>query len=455
MESGSLMGLITNALRALMPERKTAVAATVPIWDQGREQMPPFDYDRGARQGYMIADIVYACVELRATSAGEPPLCAYQLTDSGEEKIEASHPALQLLARPNPFMGRSRFWATVVMHLDIGGNAYIEKVRSRAGKLVELWLLRPDRVRVVPDATTFIRGYQYTVGADTTFLPAENVIHLKTRHPLDDYYGLPPLAAAAGRVDLDVWLRQFSQAFFKNAGIPAGLLNIVRSMNAQERKETRSQFRDLYGGPEGWHRLMVIDGGQAEYTPMGLPLGSNGTAMPELNQINETRIMSVFGVPPSLIPSMAGIQGNRGQTAAVSDRELFWESTMVPLFRDLDSGLTLGLADDFPDLERIEHDLSKIKALAEDEDKRHARYREDFKGGLFTWEETRRELGAPEKPDTAGIVLVPTTMVPTWSDEMLVEPAPPEPVPAPAPTGQPTGQPQPALNGRTNGAVAR
>jgi Phage portal protein len=58
-----------------------------------------------------------------------PSLYAAHRADAGGEKIK-QHPALALLNRPNRFMGRSRFWGTIMMHLDIGGNAYIEKVRS-------------------------------------------------------------------------------------------------------------------------------------------------------------------------------------------------------------------------------------------------------------------------------------------------------------------------------------
>jgi hypothetical protein len=198
--------------------------------------------------------------------------------------------------------------------------------------------------------------------------------------------------------------------------------------------------------------MLVLDGGQATYTPMGLPLGSSGTAMPELNQILETRILGVFGVPASLITTMAG-QGSSSYANRVSDRKLFWEETMVPIFRDLDDSLSLGLQDEFPDLLRIEHDLAKVQALQEDVDSRHTRWREDWKAGLVTWAEARQEIGLPEEPDESGVVLIPTVMVPTPSDQLveLDEPLPPPDAVTPiAPSG---GAPAPVANGRTNGAA--
>jgi hypothetical protein len=125
---------------------------------------------------------------------------------------------------------------------------------------------------------------------------------------------------------------------------------------------------------------------------------------------------------------------------------------MVPLFRDLDSQLTLGLVDDFPDIVRLEHDLGKVKALQEDQDKLAERYTKIWEKGGITWPEYRTKLGMPEEPDEAGIVLVPSTLVPTWSDEMLEEPPEPELEPM---DGQPSAPAprQPATNGRTNGTA--
>ncbi len=457
------MGFLSSTLGLLLPgtERKamTAAAAMISTFDAGQSKTPPSSYERNAREGYMLDELVYDCVEFRADSAGEPPLCAYRGSGETEEKV-TDHPALALLNRPNYFMGRSRFWGTVSMHLDIGGNAYIEKVRSRSGKLVELWLLRPDRVKIRPDPANFIGGYEYRIGDQTRILDAEDVIHLKTRHPLDDYYGLPPLYVVAGRVDLDVWSRKFTEAFFRNAGVPAGMINMQVPLTPQQKEDHRRQFRDIYGGPQGWHKVLLLDGGQATYTQMGLPLGGNGTAMPELNQILETRILGAFGIPASLITTMAG-QASSSYANRVSDRKLFWEETMVPAFRDLDDTLSAGLADEYPDLTRFEHDMTKVQALQEDVDARHTRYREDWKAGGITWAEYRTATGRPEEPDEPGVVLVPTTMVPTPSDQLahLDELPPPEPpllspVPGTAGARAPSaGVAQPVGGARSNGAA--
>src|SRR3954465_2087434 len=315
------MGLIAEAFRALVPESKSAIAASIPTWESGVPQYQQASYFRNARDGYMVDELVFDCVEFRATSSGEPPVIAWRKTASGEEKIH-EHPAIDLMNRPNQWTNRSQFWGAISMSLDIAGNAYVEIVRSGAGKAVELWPLRPDRVRVIPDAPRFISGYLYTIGDKSFRMDANDVIRFKTRHPLDDYYGLPPLAVLAGRVDLDVWTRRFAESFFRNAGVPTGLLNIQRVVQESERAAIRRRFREEYGGLEGWHRMLVLDGGQATYTPMGLSMGPGGLAMDALGQQHEVRIVGAFGgIPPSLIPTIAGANSS-SYANRVSDRQL-------------------------------------------------------------------------------------------------------------------------------------
>lgn len=448
------MGILTEAVKALVQTRsaRQAVAATVPIGLPGVPATPPHSYERNAREGYMRDELVYACCEMRATSAAEPRLVAYR----GDEKID-DHPLLDLWNRPNRFQDRFGLTASVVMYRDVGGNAFIEKVRSGAGKMVELWTMRPDRVRVIPDAQTYIGGYQYQLGAYTYELPAADVVHVKSRHPLDDFYGLPILAPLAGRVDLDNWTRDFVRAFFTNAAVPAGMLNVKRMLNDQERELIRARLRRDYGGPAGWHNVLLIDGDEATYDPMGLPLGARGAAVPEIDEANEARICGAFGVPPSLVGTRIGMNSssyaNRKQ-----DEENFWMLTLMPLYRDIAADLTTGFGlgrpdGDFPDIDRVEFDLSDVKALAEDVDALHKRIIGVFQASIITHREARVALGYAEEPEKAegDFYVVPANMAPTPIDQVLVSELP-EPTPEDQAAADGSGDyAGTAGTGRTNG----
>lgn len=408
------MGLIASTLSALAPRRglsqKVAAGAAIQTWQAGTPQYPQYSYERFARDGYGRNELVYACIEELASSASEPRLAAYRDIQPDPERVP-SHSSLDLLNHPNQWMSRYAFMAAIVLYRSLAGNVFIEKVRSQAGKVVELWLLRPDRIRIIPDLQKHIRGYLYEIGAQKFTIDAADIIHIKTNNPLDDFYGMPPLLAAAQRVDVDNFMRQFVASFFSNAGVPAGLLNIKKTLEADDRMVLDAQYRSQFGGSSGWHGLMVLDGTEAEFTPLGMPVGERGLAMPSLDEISEARIPMVFGVPLELIGARLGmVHGNRSTTKEA--RASFWDETLTPLYTEISEAITLGLRDDFPDVDYWEFDYSKVKALAEDEDAKHKRIREDLAAGLITLEEAREALGHEPNPKKGDTFMLASTVVP-------------------------------------------
>lgn len=433
------MGLIADtfgALARVIPESKTAIGATVPTWQQGTPQYQKESYYRYALEGYSRNEIVFACIEELATSAAEPRM---QALDAKREPIE-SHPILDLLDRPNPFLDRFQFWATVIMHLSISGNAYIEKVRSAAGQVKELWLLRPDRMFIIPDERRFVGGYEYRIAEQVKRLDADDVIHIRTRNPLDDYYGLPPLAVAAGRVDTDNAMRAFTGAFFRNAGVPAGMLTISKQVKESERQIIKDRFRNEAGGAAGWHSLMVLDNTEATFTAMGQPLGERGLVLPELDEISETRIAMAFGVPQELIGARLSMRGQR--SAAREARAGFWDETLVPLYQMLCEPLNVGLVPEFSGVDRVEFDLSTVRALQEDEDAKSTRVLAQMAAGVISYQEARVDLGREPDFEPGAILILPDNLSPL-PVEQLTAPPPPDPA-----TALPPGQP--GTNG-TNG----
>ncbi len=431
------MGLLTDTIRALVPSRKSAVGATVPFFQDGKAQLPNFQYETLVREGYTKNEIVFACIEEWATDIAEPDIIAVQ----GDETLDA-HPALDLLSNPNPWLSFSALVSGIEMYLRIAGNAYIEKVRAGATNVVQLWLLRPDRVRIIPDRQKYIGGYEYRYGAETYVLPPEDVIHLKTRHPLDDFYGMPPLMAAAARTDIDNFMRDTVKSFLQNSGIPGGVLTLSQTLSTQEKELLRTRFRTDFGGRNAGNILLAENNASADWKPMAMPLGARGLVIPELDEIDEARIAMVYRVPLSLVGARLGMSsssyGNRR-----SDREFFTEQQLVPEWGSLASSLTRGLMLEFRDAKtRIKFDLDTVRALSTDRDALHKRVSQTFMSSLTSFEESRDALGYPRTVKPDDIFLVPSNMVPMKASDLLAaEPA--APAPAPSPNGKVVPQPEP------------
>lgn len=408
------MGLVK---RSLTPFRNLAgptgfASLAVASWQSGRAQLPDGKYETYAREGYANNEIVYACVEELATSAAEPRMRVRRQGSKDEWTLD--HPLLDLLRRPNAFLDGFEFWATVIMHRSIAGNAYALKVRSRAGKVVELWLMRPDRVRIVPSTSTYIQRYEYDTGGEVVPIPPADVVHFKARNPLNQFYGMPPLLPISGRIDIDNFMKDFVKAYFTNAGVPAGILTVKQALDDALKDEIRNRFSNTYGGPRGWHKLLVLEQTEATFTPMTQNLGRQGLVIPELDRIAARRIAMALQVPPALI---GADDAPTSYAALEMVQRFFWDNTLSPLYKELSGRITLQLAPDFPGVAEVGFDLSDVRALREDVDKVHARERADLMAGGITIEEFRAATGREPKVAT-GTYLIPANLVPVGADKV-------------------------------------
>lgn len=153
----------------------------------------PRSYEAQVREGYCQNPVAQRAVKLVAEAVGGAPLLA-------------SDPGLAALAEARS--GGQPLLETLTAQLLLHGNAYAQVLTDDAGKVGELFALRPERVTVEPDARGWPVAYRYRVGEHVARLAAEDgagrpaVVHIKAFHPLDDHYGLGCLGAAAGAVAL-------------------------------------------------------------------------------------------------------------------------------------------------------------------------------------------------------------------------------------------------------------
>ncbi|NQM02231.1 phage portal protein [Streptococcus suis] len=101
----------------------------------------------------MQTTAVYACVRILAEAVASLPIHVYERTATGKEKM-VDHPLYFLLHdEPNPEMSSFVFRETLMTHLLIWGNAYVQIIRDRSGQVISLYPLLPDKMSVHRDAS--------------------------------------------------------------------------------------------------------------------------------------------------------------------------------------------------------------------------------------------------------------------------------------------------------------
>lgn len=398
-------------------------AASLVVGANLTPQWPDDNYLNFAAEGYNRNELAFACVQAIATSGSEARLRLITGPRDEPEEVE-SGPLVELLEQPNPEQSQFEFIEALLTYLYIAGNAYVFKLRGGAGRVLSWHNLRPDRVQVWPGAERGerLRGYIYTLDGREFLVQPDDIIHIKRPNPTSDWYGLSPFHVLARRVNLDTSMTAFQKVFFENAGVLSGILKLKRRLqDEQEANRIRGQWRAQFAGIRNWHRIAILDE-DAEYQQMAIDLDK--MTMLDLTQVSEARICAVFGVPPSVVGAMLGMESS-SYANRESDQKLFWRSTLMPEYRRISGALTRGSRDDFSEAQRarIEPDFSTVAALQENADARYKRATEAFSIGFITRNEARVHVGLdPLDPEYGDVFRVPIA---------VLELGPGKPAPAP------------------------
>ena len=362
----TLIDRVRTAALVLIGREKAIIG--LPIGNDGVADYPKIDFETLSKDGYEKNAVIYACVNELASSASEAALVVEQRTRDGWEE-RPDHALKQLLDTPNPEMSGYEFLFQLTMYDGIAGNMFYEKERSKAGRVVGLWPMWPQRVTILAvdskpgqRVKRTVEAYEWTSGTDKIRLPAQDVIHFKRPHPREKLWGFPPLAAAAREGDTDNSATDFVNAFFTNAGVPFGMFKVEGVIGQPERERVEAAYLRMHSGKERWHRPLILGSG-TEWVSMADSF--KDMDFPNLRQITETRICMVLQVAPILIGAFSGLE--RSTFSNFKESEIsFWLQTLMPHYRRIQDSLNLHLAPEFGRDVRVRFDFSGVKALQEE-----------------------------------------------------------------------------------------
>ncbi len=125
----------------------------------------------------MQTTAVYACVRILAETIASLPLHTYMNTESGKESKGPSNILSSFRFPPNPEMTSFVFRETLMGHLLLWGNSYSQIIRNGHGKVVALYPLLPDKMKVGRSENGEIY-YIYTSEGKEYLLRNTEVLHI-------------------------------------------------------------------------------------------------------------------------------------------------------------------------------------------------------------------------------------------------------------------------------------
>lgn len=335
------------------------------------------NYEGFSREGYSKNVIAYRCISMIAKACSGIEWEVYQKSRSGEPIEIPNSPLMTLINRPNPLQGRSAFFESLMSYFVMTGNTYIESVApSDKFPPMELWTMRPDKMRIVPGKEGYPQRYEFT--ANNIIKKWEmnpitfqcGVLQMKTFNPLDEWFGMSPLESAMLSLDQNNQGNRWNLALLQNSATPSGVIKVKTSdvnpsgsLSNEQYEKLRESLAENYQGSRNTGRPMLLEGG-LEWQPMGFsPVDMNFI---QSKSVSGQDIAIAFGVPGEML----GL-GTKTFANYKEARLSFYEETILPIMDFVQTELNNWLTPRFGENIFLEYDKDDIEALTEKRDQKY------------------------------------------------------------------------------------
>lgn len=342
----------------------------------GASSVPIGEVDFASMAKYYCEVIyVHLAISKKARSIAFRPLKFYKRGSDTEIK---KHWLIDLFATANPFDCGFMIWEGLSSWRDIAGNSYLaydnypgvqtskyaaESPLRRPGiNPKEIYVLRPDRMKVVtdPKGVNYIAGYEYNApDGKLLYYKPEEVVHFRTFNPRNDFYGLSQVAVGQYAINTEKYAIGQTSKFFENSARPDWYLKTDQPLDDRGADEL---VRRIESRLRSWwqaYRPTALGRG-AEIKPIQWNYKDMDFA--NLRSMTKRDITNLLDLPLPLIEMVESTFDN-----AAESRKEYWSNVQMAARE-----MTEQLSESFLFLREgitCRHDFSDVKALQEDEDK--------------------------------------------------------------------------------------
>jgi HK97 family phage portal protein len=392
--------------------------------------LPRTGYNFGKDVDGYSSSIIMACVGwIQRTFPEAPQVVVKRNADKEWEQID--HPLTDLMNNPNPFYDGLLLQQAFVADLVISGNAYMLKVRSGAGRPVQLWWTPSSLItpKWSSNGNEFISHYDYFPGGMAVRVDIKDVVHYRLGiDPNNLRKGRSPLQSLLREIFTDDEAANMTASLLKNMGVPGLVISPMQdSVSPQDADAVKAYVKERTTGDRRGEPIVIGSATKIDtfgFNPQQMDLR-------QLRQIPEERISAVLGVPAIVAGLGAGLARSTFSNMQEA-REMAYESGIIPLQRIVASQTSHQLLSEYTDdLQnyRVAYDTSEIRVLQDDEDKLSARTVAQVNGGVCKVTDAQRILGLPVD-DSQDFYLRSYSATPVRSGEEAPEEPPPAELPA-------------------------
>ena len=277
-------------------------------------QMPPGWGYQSYLKAYGEIGILFSVVNVIAQAVSKVKWHLYELDSNGDKKEILQHELLDLFENPNPFQSRYQFMYLGTLYKLLVGEQFWQLNFNGGGKPAEIWQAPPAYMAVIPSQTKYIDHYEYKRGQNLKVsFTTDEIIHIKTPNPFNEYRGLSPAQALTTSLDTLRYAQRYNQKLFFNEAVP-GLVIEYPPENmppAEQRKELQQEWDERFRGLRNRGKTAFLYGGKVNTITMT----NRDMDFQKLMLLSRDEICAAYHVPPSVLGITESVNRSNAETS--------------------------------------------------------------------------------------------------------------------------------------------
>lgn len=302
------------------------------------------------------------CVQILASTVAGCPLKVHKRSSLDEVRL----PALTAeRVGTTPF----ELWGTVVSHMALRGNAYVRKVRSRDGRLVELVPIHPSRVKVeiADEADAAAVGMPYVkvfvIDGGRARLSEFEVMHIPALSD-DGVTGISVIGNLRRMFETAHNIESLAARTFDRGLLLSGFLATDKELNEEQATILQRRWRAKYSGMDNAFNVGVLDNGASFQQ---ISMSPADAQFLESRKFSKSDISGFFGLPGWMLNDQE--KSTSWGTGMEQQFIAFVQITLAPYFHGIEQRVEREICD--PKVEKAQF---KVEGLLRGDSKARAAF---------------------------------------------------------------------------------
>jgi HK97 family phage portal protein len=239
----------------------------------------------------------FSAVRVLSETMGSIPIMTYQKVKDGREAVDNNNIYDIFHEVPNEEMTCQTLKETSMMHLNLGGNAFMLKLRNKFGDIIGVKPIDYACVTIQRNPVTKVLEYKVIQDGQTQTFTRKDIFHIPA-FSYDGICGLSPVTQCASAIILGSQYESYSKNFFKNGAFTSGTVEFPGRMSDDAFVRFKNDFASSYRGLVNAGKPIILEEG-AQFKP--LTMSQADAQFMESRRFQLEEIARMYRVPLTLL----------------------------------------------------------------------------------------------------------------------------------------------------------